>query len=534
MAQSHQDTPGSRAGDGRPVDPLRESEERFRLLVESVKDYAIFMLDPDGRIASWNAGAENIKGYRSEEILGLHFSRFYPPEAVARGWPQEELRRALAAGRFEDEGWRVRKDGSHFWANVIITPLFDKNGVHRGFAKVTRDLTARRKSEALEESARRMNEFLAMLSHELRNPLAPIRNAIELMKMKSVSDQLLEWSRDVIGRQVDHLARLVDDLLDVGRVTSGKISLQNESLDLALIATRAVEASRPLIDARGHTLEIFLPVGSVWVEGDATRLTQIVLNLLNNAAKYTPEKGNIRLEVDQSGLNAVVRVRDTGVGIPPELLVEVFELFRQGSRTLDRSEGGLGVGLTLVRRLTEMHGGTVEALSEGHGMGSEFVVRLPLRSAPSRAAAEGAGNAGVPVSPLRRVLVVDDHRDSMESMAGLLRAWGHDVRTADSGPAALAAAADHRPEFVLLDIGMPGMNGYQVATELRRLPAARDAVVVAMTGYGQEEDRSRSRQAGMNYHLTKPVNPAQLALLLAALPGECGQPTNGSQGSSEG
>jgi PAS domain S-box-containing protein len=506
-------------GVGPREEPLRQSEERFRLLVESVKDYAIFMLDPDGRVATWNAGAEHIKGYRAEEIIGHHFSRFYPPEVAARGWPQEELRRALADGRFEDEGWRVRKDGSRFWANVVITALFDKDGVHRGFAKVTRDLTERRRSEALEESARRVDEFLAMLAHELRNPLAPIRNAAGVMRLGRLSDPRLEWARDVIDRQVAHLTRLVDDLLDVSRVTSGKITLRKEPLDLALAAARAVESSRPLIDARRHRLELSLPAEPVRVAGDLTRLAQVLQNLLDNAAKYTPEGGAVRLTVGREGGEAVARVRDTGVGVPADLLPEVFELFKQGSRSLDRAEGGLGVGLTLVRRLTEMHGGSVEVHSEGPGRGSEFVVRLPLLADPARGAVSqpaAPGESAPPAAAPRRVLVVDDNPDAAQSLAMLLGLWGHDVRTAHDGPAAVAAAAGYRPDLVFLDIGMPGMNGYEVARALRRLPGLGGVTLVAVTGYGQDDDRDRTRRAGIDHHLTKPPDAAALARLLAA------------------
>ncbi|HEV2855762.1 MAG TPA: PAS domain S-box protein [Thermoanaerobaculia bacterium] len=509
----------------RQEEAVRQNQELFRLMVEGVRDYAIFMLDPNGYIMTWNAGAERIKGYTAGEIIGHHFSRFYPPDALARRWPEHELKVAKAEGRFEEEGWRLRKDGTPFWANVVITSLYDQEGRLRGFAKVTRDLTERKRIEALEHAERQMNEFLAMLGHELRNPLAPIRNAVAMIQTSELSESNLRWASDVIDRQVTHLARLVDDLLDVSRITSGKISLRKEPTALAPLVTATAEASRPLIEARKHTLETVIPGEPLLVEGDPTRLSQIVMNLLNNAAKYTPEGGHIRLAVEKDGEQVLIRVRDTGIGIPEDLLPKVFNLFAQGERALDRTEGGLGIGLTLVRQLVQMHGGSVEAHSEGLGRGSEFVIRLPLFAAPPSSEHPSLQDTerSLP-SGSRRVLVVDDNRDSVESMALLLQIWGHEIRTAYDGPEALAVAAEYRPDVVLLDIGLPGMNGYEVAQRLRELPRLERAVIVAVTGYGQESDRQRARRAGFDRHLVKPVDPAALQNLLAtarALPQTC-------------
>ena len=507
---------------------LQQSEERFRLLVEGVKDYAIFMLDPEGYIVSWNAGAENIKGYKAAEIMGRHFSCFYPPDKVAQGWPAQELRLAKAHGRFEDEGWRVRKDDTRFWANVVITALYDKEGVLRGFAKVTRDMTERKRFEALEAAGKQMNEFLAMLAHELRNPLAPIRSAVNVMRIKVLDDPDLQWCRNVIDRQVAHLAQLVDNLLDVNRVINGKITLQREPVELAIVIARAAESSRPLlIDARQQTLEISLPPEPVWVEGDPTRLSQVVLNLLDNAARYTPEGGHIWLTAGKEDGKAVVQVSDTGSGISPDLLANIFELFTQGARTLDRSEGGLGIGLTLVQRIINLHGGCIAAFSEGTGRGSEFTFQLPLLpNPPARTAvpeqplplpsdADSKVNHPLPPSS-RRVLVVDDNHDAVESLALLLELWGHDVRSAYDGPTALAIAAEYSPDTVLLDIGLPGMNGYELARCLRDLAGPRSLLLVAITGYGQDEDRQRAQEAGIDYHLVKPVEAAELLKLLTA------------------
>jgi PAS domain S-box-containing protein len=500
----------------RQEEHLRESEERFRLLMEGVKDYAIFMLDPEGKIASWNSGAELIKGYRAEEVLGRHFSLFYPVDALARGWPEHELRMARTEGRFEDEGWRIRKDGSAFWANVVITPLCDGEKRLRGFAKITRDLTERKRIEMLEEADLRRNEFLAMLSHELRNPLAPIRNALSVMRMNGIDESALSRARTVLDRQVSHLSRLVDDLLDVSRIAIGKITLQREPLEIAQVVTSAVESSQPLIDSREHTLEVLLPDEPLRIEGDLTRLSQVVLNLLNNAAKFTPKGGHIRLTVEREGAMAAIQVHDTGIGIPADLLPNVFDLFTQGDRSLDRTEGGLGIGLTMVQRLVKLHGGSVEVRSEGSGLGSEFVVRLPLLAVPASAPLPQRTRSQ-PASS-RRVLVVDDNRDATETLELLLQLWGHEVQSALNGPEALSRAMEFRPEIILLDIGLPGMSGYEVARQLRTLPGFRDVFIVAVTGYGQDSDRIHSQEAGFGHHLVKPVQPEVLQELIASAP----------------
>ncbi len=499
---------------------LRRSEERFRLLVEGVIDYAIFLLDPDGYVSSWNAGAERMKGYRAEEIIGHHFSEFYPRDVAERGWPEYELKMARANGSFEDEGWRIRKDGTRFWANVVITALYDSHGKHYGFAKVTRDMTDRKRIEALEQGERRMIEFLAMLSHELRNPLAPIRNAVYLMQLKEMDDPELKWTRDVIDRQVTHLTRLVDDLLEVSRITSGSIRLHREPIEINLIITRAVESVQPLVEARKHHLDVVLPDSPLRVEGDQTRLTQVVVNLLNNAIKYTPEGGDIRLAVEQKDDTILVHVRDTGVGISPDFLKNVFDLFAQGERTLDRSEGGLGIGLTLVKRIVEMHDGSVAAFSEGLGKGSEFVVSLPLLIDTSGYVDTGDTASDVSArKPELRVLVVDDNRDAAVSMTMFLKAWGYDVRTAHDGPSAVEIVRDYKPGIVLLDIGLPKMDGYEVAREIRQLPGGKETHIIALTGYGQRQDRERTQQLGIEHHLVKPVDPDMLRELIASMKG---------------
>jgi PAS domain S-box-containing protein len=837
----------------------RRQAEQYRLLVEGTRDYAILMLDTQGRIVSWNPGAQRIKGWTAEEIIGQHFSRFYPREAVERGWPDEELRRAAAEGRIEDEGWRVRKDGSMFWANVVITALRDENGILRGFGKVTRDMTERKQAEentrrllqeetsrkAAEASARdaeearknerrqreqlhvtlssigdavivtdpggvvtfmnpvaeeltgwepemaagqplerifhivnehtrqrvenpvskvlregavvglanhtillprhgqeipiddsgapirgadgtiagvvlvfrditarkrhevalrflagaskllsqlldipstlqkvaglavpqfadwcavdmlvpdgslrrlavahvdpsklslaqalhqrfppdpnapqgawnilrtgkselvpeisdallaervkdpellriirqlglrsymgvplvgrgkvegvltfvsaesgrrydahdlamaedlahraaiaienarlysevretdrRKDEFLAMLAHELRNPLAPIRSSLQILKMPRVDPVTAERTREMMERQVHHLVRLVDDLLDVSRVMRGNVELRKQQVELATVIAGAVESTQALVEALGHELTIQLPTESLTVEADPIRLTQVFGNLLTNAAKYTDSNGRIALTAQREGDQAVVRLRDTGIGIAPDMLPRIFDLFVQAEHASTRTHGGLGIGLTLVKNLVEMHGGTIEAHSAGLGKGSEFVVRLPLLGKDEGGrmrdeSAEGAGavhpSSFIPHPSGRRVLVVDDNVDVADSLAVLLRLQGHDVRVAHDGPTALQIAKEYRPELVFLDIGMPVMDGYEVARRMRQEPGLEKVRLAALTGWGQQEDRRRTAEAGFDLHLVKPVEPRVLEELLAEI-----------------
>jgi PAS domain S-box-containing protein len=828
---------------------LRQSEERFRLLVESVQDYAVFMLDPEGRVASWNRGAERIKGYSAEEIIGQHFSRFYQEDAIRRGWPDYELKVARAEGRFEDEGWRVRKDGSLFWANVVITALFDEQGTLRGFAKITRDLTEKKRSEeserrllvekaarqaaeesetklrssiearqraegALRESEEKLrllvdtipqlawmtdpdgkvvwfnrrwydytgsapetvlgegwksivdpavlpsvadrwehsirtgepfdmvfpirgahgewrsfltrgrplrdeqgrilywfgtntditdrkraeqtarfladasaalsvlvdfdstlqkvaslavphfadwvcvdvlendgtlrrvavahvdphkvqlarelhrrfppdpqqrhgtweilrtgkpeltsevtperleesisdpellatvrslglksyiavplqvrgrvlgvisfmtaesghhydetdlavaedlasraaiaiensqlyrelrdadlrkDEFLATLAHELRNPLAPIRNGLEVLKLSASDDPMATEVHSMMDRQLTQMVRLVDDLLDVSRITRNKLELRKTDTTLAAVIQSAIETSRPVIEQARHELIVSLPSESVPIQGDPVRLAQVFSNLLNNSAKYTEPGGQIELSAAREGGIVVVRVKDTGLGMPAESLPFIFEMFSQVDRHTERSQGGLGIGLGLVRRLVQMHGGTVEARSEGLGKGSELIVRLPLA---------GTGETHLPadtvphdhsLSQRIRVLVVDDNRDAALSLATMLRIMGNEASMADDGLAAIAMAESFRPDVILLDIGLPRLNGYEVCRRIRKQPWGQETLIIALTGWGQSEDRRRSQEAGFDHHLVKPVDVEHLKALL--------------------
>jgi PAS domain S-box-containing protein len=494
---------------------LRRSEERFRLMVEGVQDYAIYMLDPAGRIASWNAGAQRITGYAAKEVLGSSFERFYTKDDLEAGRPAAELRNAALYRRVHEIGWRARKDGTRFWAEIITTCLIDADGRCSGYAQIIRDLSERKCMEAMEEEGRRVTEFLAMLAHELRNPLAPIRNAVGILGLTRGLPQQAGWAREVIDRQTTHLSRLVDDLLDVSRVTRGKLQINGEPTDIHLAVERAIEGAKPLIDKRQQTLEVRMGTAPIVVNGDLTRLTQVVLNLLNNAAKYTQAGGRIQVAVGTEADQAVVTVLDNGQGIPPEFLERVFDLFAQGERALERSEGGLGIGLTLARRIVELHGGSISAFSEGPGSGSRFIVRLPLLNLTMPAFMPP--DVELPRTVHRRsILVVDDNLDAAASIAMYLSMLGHEVSTEGNGAQALARVTRDPPDVVLLDIGLPGLDGYQVAKRIRELPQGQGVKLYAMTGYGQDQDRRRSAAAGFDGHLVKPVSPADLAQLIEA------------------
>jgi PAS domain S-box-containing protein len=489
---------------------LRESEERFRLLVETVRDHAIFMLDPNGIVRSWNPGAQALKGYSGADIIGRHFSTFYTPQDQRDGKPAAELRAARANGRVEDEGWRVRKDGTVFWANVVITAIHGRGGELIGFAKVTRDMTERRQLEKLEHSSRTMSQFLAMLAHELRNPLAPMRNAVTVMQLETLSSPALRNCRDIIDRQLTQVTRLVDDLLDIGRLTTGKIKLRSEVLRLAEIVGRSVETARPVIDARHHRLEVDLPADPIYANGDSTRMSQIIQNLLVNAAKYTPDGGQIRIKLDRDDGFSRLAVSDNGRGIGRDDLERIFDLFAQGANGRP-DESGLGVGLTLARSLAEMQGGTLDAQSPGLGKGSTFTLRLPAVNVPPPA--EKSSDSDHATGAVR-LLVVDDNRDSADTATAVLRMLGHEVECAYGGQEAIEVATRFRPSVVLLDLAMPGMDGFETLRRLRANPVTEGVYAVAMTGFGTQDDRQRTTSGGFDAHLTKPVELEALIALL--------------------
>jgi PAS domain S-box-containing protein len=507
-----------------------ETGEGYRLLVESVQDYAIFMMDPEGRVVSWNGAAGRLLGYSEGEILGRAAAIFFTPEDRQAGAPEGELKKAAETGRASDDRWHVRRDGTYFFANGVTTSLRDGEGALLGFAKVMRDRTDHKKmeeelhqrAEALAQADRDKDEFLAVLAHELRNPLAPISYALHLLDERTLSESARQHTRRIVERQVGRLARLIDDLLDVSRIRTGKVDLRRDPTELGALIRHTVEIARPVFEERGHELSVCLPDEPVWLEADAIRLEQVLSNLLNNAIKFTEDGGTISIAAERQAHEIVLRVKDTGVGITPDLLPRIFDLFTQGDRSLDRSRDGLGIGLTLSRRLVELHGGTIEAHSEGLGKGSEFVVRLPalLQVSPPDDVPAAAG-AQRELQPLR-VLVVDDSEDTAEMMTALLEMDGHDLQVAHSGPAALEAAAAFRPDVVLLDIGLPGLDGYQVAQRLRGDPLLKDVTLIAASGYGQEADLHRSREVGFDPHLVKPVDPRELREILGEIAGRRG------------
>jgi PAS domain S-box-containing protein len=517
------------------VAPL--SHDECRLLVDSVVDYAIFMLDPGGYVMTWNAGAEKIKGYTAGDIVGRHFSTFYPPEDIAARKPERELREAVEQGRVEDEGWRVRKDGSMFWANVVITALRGEGGELRGFGKVTRDLTERRKAEeterelvreqaarsAAEEANRVKDEFLATVSHELRTPLNAIVGWASLLRRRS-GDPEIAKAVEVIDRNARAQAKIVDDILDVSRIVTGKFRLEPRPLDLAAVAAEALEVVRPSAVAKQIALEFDPGPEGCPLVGDPERLQQIAWNLLSNAVKFTDPGGSVRASVRREGASAVLTVADTGRGIEPSFLPHVFERFRQADSSTTRRFGGLGLGLALVRHIAELHGGTVAVESEGEGKGATFSITLPARVAVpafSRLGDSAQPSEGPAVGPLLgvRVLVVDDDRDARDLLSAVLAQAGALVEVASSAEAGFSALRSFRPHVLVSDVGMPGEDGLSFMRRVRALDPAEGGAVpsIALTAYTRGEDRTKALAAGFTEYVGKPVDPDQLVAAIEGL-----------------
>ena len=503
----------------------KEMSKRFNLLATDAKEYAIFLVGLGGHLICWNVGAEHIFGYQSNEVIGQHYSRFFVPEDIQNGRPEHELKLAFETGHAESNCWQVRKDGTRFWCRSTVTPLLDEKKQIRSFARVMHDLTEseavssqRKRADGLAEANRSKEEFMALLSHELRSPLSPIRNAISILRQMRTNDPIIEQAGNIIDRQVGQMVRLVDDLLDITRITKGKLRLTKEQIDLRIVVNDAAESARSFLEARKHDFSVLLPTKPIWVEADPARMEQVVVNLLNNAAKYTDTGGLIRMTINQEGAEAVIRVRDNGVGIAPEMLGHIFELFTQVDGSLGRSYGGLGIGLALAHNLVEMHEGRLQVSSAGIGKGCEFTIILPILTNPTvpeiKTILEPGQLSGRPL----RVLVVEDNVDAADSLSLLLRLYGHEVQLARTGPTALEIASASRPDLVLLDIGLPGMDGYQVAKHLRANPEFKDVVICALTGYSPSEaDKQRQQETGFNHYYVKPVELATLIELFKTI-----------------
>jgi PAS domain S-box-containing protein len=497
---------------------LRENEVRLRLATQTGK-VGIWECDIAGDRISWTDSLYAIHGIKRGEFDGTFgaYAQLVHPE------DRERLSRSLERGvteglPFEVEYRAVRPDGQVIWLYTNATAVQTEG--HRHVIGATLDITGRRQAEeALKRADRRKDEFLAILSHELRNPLAPIWTAAQVLKLKVPSDPDLRWSSEIIDRQMRHMVRLLEDLLDVSRISRNKLNLRKERLALDAVIRSAVETSRPVIDDAKHELSVLLPREPIYLDGDAVRLAQVFSNLLNNAAKYMNPGGRVVVRAERDGDRVSVTVTDQGIGIAADTLPLLFEMFSQVTPAGQRTQGGLGIGLSLARGLVELHGGTIEGRSEGPGKGSEFVVNLPL--SVTKVAPTGAGEDTTSVGGAgarRRLLIVDDLKDSAESLAVLMRIKGHDVHTAYDGATAVTLAATLKPDVILLDIGLPVMNGYEACRRIREQPSGHEIFTIALTGWGQPSDRRQTEEAGFDLHLLKPVDGAALADLLVSLP----------------
>ncbi len=617
--------------------------ELFRLLIDNSTDYAVFVVGLDGRVLTWNPGAERVLGYQESEIVGKSSFVLFTPEDQAAGIPEAELRVAIAEGRASDDRWHLRKDGTRIWVSGVMTLLREESGQPRACAKVMRDFTqsklaadALRESESrlrvaleaaemgtwlwriptdeqiLDDSLRRLmglrldenvmtldtflkavhpddtdhvrteferclkhgggfnvefrvrwpdgrlhwlrdqgkifyddhgnplfmtgacvditarkqdeeelrkahqrkDEFLALLAHELRNPLAPLRNGLQVMRLAD-DEATVEEIQLMMERQLSHMVRLIDDLLDVSRLSQNKLHIQRSHISLADVVANSVESAEPVIDAAGQELSISLPTEPIYLDGDLTRLAQVFSNFLTNSAKYTQRGGHIWLSAQRRDNEVEVSIQDDGIGIPEEALPHIFDMFSQVDRTIERSTGGLGIGLALVKGVVEMHGGKVYASSKGPGRGSTFTVKLPVSKQQITTATARATKRDLhSTSAGRKILVVDDNRDSASSLAAFLRLQGHNVELAHDGAEAVTIADQFRPEIILMDVGMPKLNGYRATQQIRKKPWGQDIVIIALTGWGQEADRERSREAQCDGHLVKPVDLSVLNKVL--------------------
>jgi PAS domain S-box-containing protein len=499
----------------------RRSAEQSRALLAAIveaSDDAIVSKTLEGVIQSWNAAAERLFGYTAAEAVGQSITLIIPPERHEEERTiLERLRRGERVDHFETV--RVAKDGRRIDISLTVSPVRDQEGHVIGASKVARDITERKQLDAaLREADRRKDEFLALLAHELRAPLAPLRNGLQVLRLAGSEPATVSQVRAMMDRQLGNMVRLIDDLLDVSRISQNKIELRRARVPLASVIDSAVETARPFIEKERHELSVSLPTEPLFVDADLTRLAQVFANLLTNSAKYTRPGGHIWLTAERQGQSAVVTVRDDGIGIPPDALPRLFDMFSQVDRSIDRMSDGLGIGLALVKGLLEMHGGRVSADSRGPGNGSTFTVELPaldpkaapVAPTPTQDMPMAAGNG-------RRILIADDNRDSAASLASLLRLLGNETRVAHDGIQAVREAEEFRPQIILMDVGMPRVNGYEATRQIRQQPWGRSAIIIALTGWGQEGDRIQSREAGCDGHLVKPVNLPDLEKMLTRL-----------------
>jgi PAS domain S-box-containing protein len=498
---------------------LRTSEEQFRMLVDGVEEYAIYMLDIDGRVATWNSGAEKIKQYAPEEIIGRNFECFYTPADIAAGKPQHNLAEAVAKGHVRDQGLRVRKDGTIFEADVVITALRDPNGKLRGFSKVTRDITDQVRNRELEaaklaaeRSSKAKDDFLAALSHELRTPLTPALSAATFLA-ENAGKFPAEFGEElaIIRRNILLEARLIDDLLDLTRISRGKIELRRERVDAHTSVNDAIEIAKPAMEEKRLVVVTTLAAEKHHIDADPVRIRQVFWNLINNAVKFTGEAGRVTISTsnDDTG-HFVFEITDTGIGIEPERQHALFAAFEQGERSITQQFGGLGLGLAISKNLVDLHGGSISAESRGKDHGALFRVTLPLSQAASSVSSDKTSTAGSESKRLR-ILVVEDHGDTRRALSRLLTHFGHDILVADCVEAALNASEAKNFDALLSDISLPDGTGYEIVAYVKK---QQPLTAIALTGFGMDQDVQRSRDAGFDFHLTKPIDFAELRTLL--------------------
>jgi PAS domain S-box-containing protein len=500
----------------RSEEELRQQREWFEVTLSSIGD-AVITTDTEGRTTFLNPMAEMMTGWKTGEAIGHPLEKIFniineETRKPAKSPIEIVLRDGIVVG-LANHTVLIGKEGIERSVEDSAAPIRDTTGRITGAVMVFHDVTQRRRAEkALKEADQRKDQFLAMLAHELRNPLVPIRNGLQILNLAGNNPAMAENARSIMDQALNQMVRLVDDLLDVSRITTGKLKLRKERVELATVVQSAVDTSRPLIEEQGHKLRITLPAAPILLDADPTRLAQVFSNLLNNAAKYSEQGGHITLSAEPAPGEIVVRVTDRGIGIPADHLPRIFQLFAQVETASDRSQGGLGIGLSLVKGLVEMHGGKIEAHSEGAGHGSEFVVRLPMTRAEPLSESHRAKDDDEGASPAAkyRILIVDDNRLSSDSTATALGLMGHEVATARDGIEGIERAQVFRPDVILLDIGLPEVNGFETARRIREQPWGKNIFLIAVTGYGQEEDRRRSLEAGFNYHLVKPLSFAEL------------------------